>query len=72
MRPLQLLGGQVTDNQGAFRLRKSVQTRRVIGGGPIGKRHIEHLIAEPLVGIIRDVDPGAGQREMAKTKELRW
>ncbi len=50
---------------------KSVQLA-VIGGGLIGKRHIEHIIAEPQSELYAIVDPAPVSEEMAKTKGVRW
>jgi predicted dehydrogenase len=60
-----------TTNQGAFRLSKSMQLA-VIGGGLIGRRHIEHIIAEPQSELYAIVDPAPVSEEMAKTKGVRW
>jgi predicted dehydrogenase len=44
----------------------------VIGGGLIGRRHIEHIIAELQSELYAIVDPAPVSEEMAKTRGVKW
>src|SRR5476649_620607 len=44
----------------------------VLGAGLIGKRHIEHIIAEPEAELYAIVDPSPAAREIASAKGVKW
>jgi len=44
----------------------------VLGAGVIGKRHIEHIIAEPRAELYAVVDPSPAGQEVASAKGVRW
>jgi predicted dehydrogenase len=44
----------------------------VLGAGLIGKRHIEHIIAEPQAELYAVVDPSPAGQEVASAKGVRW
>jgi predicted dehydrogenase len=44
----------------------------VLGAGLIGKRHIEHIIAEPQSELYAVVDPSAAGQEVASAHGVRW
>jgi predicted dehydrogenase len=44
----------------------------VLGAGLIGKRHIEHVIAEPDAELYAIVDPSPVGRQMASAKGVKW
>jgi len=44
----------------------------VLGAGLIGKRHIEHIIAEPGAELYAVVDPSPAGQEVASAKGARW
>jgi predicted dehydrogenase len=44
----------------------------VLGAGLVGKRHIEHIIAEPEADLYAVVDPSPAGREVASARGVRW
>jgi predicted dehydrogenase len=44
----------------------------VLGAGLIGKRHIEHIIAEPQAELYAVVDPSPAGKEVATAKGVKW
>jgi len=44
----------------------------VLGAGAIGKRHIEHVIAEPAADLVAIVDPSPAGQEIAATAGVPW
>src|SRR5713101_9457376 len=44
----------------------------VLGAGVIGKRHIEHIIAEPQSELYAVVDPSPAGQEVASVHGVRW
>src|SRR5688572_14886210 len=44
----------------------------VLGAGLIGKRHIDHVRAEPEAELMGIVDPSAAGKVMAKEMGVRW
>jgi predicted dehydrogenase len=44
----------------------------ILGAGLIGKRHIEHVMAEPEAELSAIVDPSHAAREMAEQRKVLW
>lgn len=44
----------------------------VVGAGLIGKRHIQHVLAEPEAALAAIVDPSEGARALADELGVRW
>src|ERR1700693_3094396 len=44
----------------------------VLGAGLIGKRHIQHIKAEPEAELLAIVDPSPEARSMALEMNVRW
>src|SRR6478735_1022674 len=44
----------------------------VMGAGMIGKRHVEHVLAQPEAELLAIVDPSPAGRALAEEKGVRW
>jgi predicted dehydrogenase len=44
----------------------------VLGAGLIGKRHVDHVLAEPGSELMAIVDPSPAAKALAKEKRVRW
>jgi predicted dehydrogenase len=44
----------------------------VMGAGLIGRRHVEHILAEPQADLHSIIDPGEDARAFANNRGLRW